>query len=197
MEFSPFKMPRGKAPFSFPELDRKAFHGLPGMLADSLPDKYGNAVIDVWLASQGRTPESFDAVERLCYIGTRGMGALEFVPSRGPSPGKPHAVNLDALVKLASDVLSNPAALAQSFDEGSREAALREILLVGTSAGGARAKAVVAWNPDTNEVRSGQAVAEPGFGYWLLKFDGVKGNGDKDLRDPQGLDSCWANVYPT
>lgn len=186
VELSPFKMPRGEAPFSFPELDRKAFHGLPGMLADSLPDKYGNAVIDAWLASQGRAPESFDAVERLCYIGTRGMGALEFAPVKGPSSGKSQTVHLDALVQLASDVLSNRAALAQSFAEGSREAALREILLIGTSAGGARAKAVIAWNPDTNEVRSGQAVAEPGFGYWLLKFDGVAGNGDKDLRDPQG-----------
>lgn len=186
IQLAPFKMPRQKGTFSFPELDLKAFHGLPGMLADSLPDKYGNAVIDAWLATQGREPDSIDAVERLCYIGTRGMGALEFVPTRGPAPGKSEKVNIDALVKLASEVLSSRTKLSGSFAEGSREAALREILVVGTSAGGARAKAIIAWNPDTNEVRSGQAVAEPGFGYWLLKFDGVKGNGDKDLLDPQG-----------
>jgi serine/threonine-protein kinase HipA len=156
------------------------------LLADSLPDKFGNALIDAWLATRGRTPESFNAVERLCYTGTRGMGALEFVPSLGPKSGKAAKIEVGALVRLAAEVLTHRGDLKGHFHSEGKEKALRDILRVGTSAGGARAKAVIAWNRETNEVRSGQIEAGDGFEYWLLKFDGVAGNRDKELEDPRG-----------
>lgn len=186
IEVSPITMPLDSRVYSFPTLRRETFHGLPGLLADSLPDRYGNALIDTWLATQGRSPDSFDAVERLCYTGRRGMGALEFAPSIGPRVGTAKKIEIDALVNLASEVLSHRAGLTASFDSAKRQSALQDILRVGTSAGGARAKAVIAWNPETNEVRSGQVKAGQGFGYWLLKFDGVSGNKDKELEDPKG-----------
>ena len=186
IEVSPLMMPLSSQIHLFPALSRLSFHGLPGLLADSLPDKFGNALINAWLATQGRTPEGFNAVERLCYIGTRGMGALEFAPVLGPRPRRSTKIQVDALVALASDVLTQRNALHGSFTAGHRSGALQDILRVGTSAGGARAKAIIAWNPQTNEVRSGQAAAPEGFGYWLLKFDGVSGNRDKELEDPKG-----------
>jgi serine/threonine-protein kinase HipA len=155
------------------------------MLADALPDTFGNAVIDAWLASQGRLPQDIDAVERLCYTGTRGIGALEFKPAHGPQSRTSTVLKVDSLVTLASQVLSNRENLQASFADPEREQALREILRVSASAGGARAKAVIAWNPTTNEVRSGQVKAPSGFEYWLMKFDGVTNNKDRDLADPQ------------
>ena len=187
IEVAPLMMPLDPQIYSFPALPRESFHGLPGMLADSLPDKFGNAVLDAWLASQGRLPQEIDAVERLCYTGTRGMGALEFRPALGPQSGASTALKVDSLVTLASEVLSNREGLQASFDKPHREHALREILRVSASAGGARAKAVIAWNPATNEVRSGQVKAPSGFQYWLMKFDGVTNNKDRDLADPQGF----------
>jgi serine/threonine-protein kinase HipA len=186
IELSPIVMPLSSRIYSFPSLPRISFHALPGLLADSLPDKFGNAVIDAWLATQGRTPESFDPVERLCYIGTRGMGALEFAPATGPRLRRSRKIRVDALVALASEILTHRSAVRGSFTRQSRGEALKEILRVGTSAGGARAKAIIAWNPVTNEVRSGQVTAPEGFGYWLLKFDGVSGNRDKEMEDPKG-----------
>jgi serine/threonine-protein kinase HipA len=187
IEVSPLRMPLGPRPYTFPGLNRATFHGLPGLLADSLPDRYGHALIDAWLAGQGRSPESFDAVERLGYVGRRGMGALEFAPQRGPRVTRSRRLQIDRLVDLASEVLSRREDLVASLAEGGRQAAMREILSVGTSAGGARAKAVIAWNRVTNEVRSGQVDADPGFEHWLIKFDGVESNRDKDrLADPQG-----------
>jgi serine/threonine-protein kinase HipA len=186
IELSPLVMPLGEHVYQFPALSRNTFHGLPGMLADALPDKFGNALIDAWLATQGRTPESFHAVERLCYTGTRGMGALEFSPALGPKPGKAAKIKVDALVRLAGEVLTHRGDLQGHFHTAGQERALRDILRVGTSAGGARAKAVIAWNRETNEVRSGQIAAGEGFDYWLLKFDGVAGNKDKELEDPKG-----------
>lgn len=186
VELAPFTMPLAPKIYSFPALSRTTFHGLPGMLADSLPDRFGNALIDAWLATQGRTPESFNAVERLCYVGVRGMGALEFHPVIGTRTQRSTTVDVEALVRLASDVLTRRDTLATTFAEDARRTALEDILRVGTSAGGARAKAVIAWNPATNEVRSGQVPAPIGFGYWLLKFDGVSGNKDKELDDPTG-----------
>jgi serine/threonine-protein kinase HipA len=159
---------------------------MPGLLADSLPDKFGNALIDAWLATQGRTPENFNAVERLCYTGSRGMGALEFAPTLGPRTRIARKIEIDALVALASEVLSQRSALHATLADPERKQAINDILRVGTSAGGARAKAIIAWNPQTDEVRSGQVAANAGFGYWLLKFDGVTGNKDKELADPQG-----------
>lgn len=186
VQVAPLTMPLGPGVFSFADLPRRSFHGLPGLLADSLPDRFGNALIDAWLATQGRTPESFNAVERLCYTGVRGMGALEFAPALGPRRRTAARIDIDALVRLASEVLTHRGELNTSFADHRRAAGLREILRVGTSAGGARAKAVIAWNPVTNEVRSGQVEAGDGFEYWLLKFDGVAGNQDKELADPQG-----------
>lgn len=186
IEISPFVMPLSERVYAFPALSRNAFHGLPGLLADSLPDKFGNALIDAWLATQGRTPESFSAVERLCYTGSRGMGALEFAPVLGPRPRTATKIKIDALVRLASEVLTHRRDMRGHFHEAGKRKALQDILRVGTSAGGARAKAVIAWNRATNEVRSGQITAGDGFEYWLLKFDGVSGNKDKELEDPKG-----------
>ena len=186
IEVSPIAMPLGNRVYSFPDLARNTFHGLPGLLADSLPDRFGNALIDAWLATQGRTSASFNAVERLCYTGARGMGALEYAPAAGPTARVAEKIQIDSLVKLASEVLTQRGDIAASFADPERAKALQEILRVGTSAGGARAKAVIAWNRATNEVRSGQVAAGDGFDYWLLKFDGVSGNKDKELEDPKG-----------
>lgn len=186
IELSPITMPLARRVYTFPELSRKTFYGLPGLLADSLPDKFGHALIDAWLATQGRQPGSFNVIERLCYTGERGMGALEYAPGIGPKARQASRIQIDKLVELASEILTHRNTLQGSCADESREQALSDILRVGTSAGGARAKAVIAWNPATNEVRSGQVPAGEGFEYWLLKFDGVSGNRDKELEDPQG-----------
>jgi serine/threonine-protein kinase HipA len=198
IQVSPLTMPLGPRRYSFPALSPATFHGLPGLLADSLPDRYGNALIDAWLAGQGRRPESFNAVERLCYVGRRGMGALEFAPARGPQRAGGEEIHIGRLVELASEVLARREALVASLAEGHHRDAMREILSVGSSAGGARAKAVIAWNPATNEVRSGQLDAPFGFEQWLLKFDGVENNRDRDrLADPQGygaIEYAYSNM---
>ncbi|MQM29991.1 MAG: toxin HipA [Candidatus Accumulibacter phosphatis] len=188
IEISPLSMPLSERAHEFPALPRATFRGLPGLLADSLPDRFGKALIDAWLATQGRRPESFNAVERLCYTGRRGMGALEYAPVLGPSArkSKPTTIEIDALLRVAGEVLTHRHDLQGYFHDAGKGKALRDILSVGTVAGGARAKAVIAWNPTSNEVRSGQAAAGEGFEYWLLKFDGVSGNKDKELEDPQG-----------
>lgn len=186
IEVAPLTMPLSGGPYSFPELARATFHGLPGLLADCLPDRFGNALINTWLATQGRTPASFNAVERLCYTGKRGMGALEFAPVMGPKARKATRIQIDRLVTLASEILTERRRLRVSFSSRARQQALKEILRVGTSAGGARAKAVIAWNPATGEVRSGQLPADEGFQHWIIKFDGVSGNRDKELEDPTG-----------
>ena len=184
-EVAPLTMPLSARIYSFPTLARRTFHGLPGLLADSLPDRFGNAVIDAWLATQGREPRDFNSVERLCYIGERGMGALEFAPVIGPDY-RQSAVEVAALVELASVILTDRQALTGSFTVPQRQEALQSILRVGTSAGGTRAKAIIAWNPETDEVRSGQISAGDGFSYWMLKFDGVAEQRDRELEDPQG-----------
>jgi serine/threonine-protein kinase HipA len=198
IQVSPLTMPLGPERYVFPALNPDTFHGLPGLLADSLPDRFGNALIDAWLAGQGRRPESFNAVERLSYVGTRGMGALEFAPARGPRRSPNEEIHIGKLVELASEVLTRREELVTSLAHGRDEDAMREILSVGTSAGGARAKAVVAWNPYTNELRSGQIDLSPGFEHWLLKFDGVESNRDKDrLADPQGygaIEYAYSNM---
>jgi len=186
IQLSPVVMPLSSQVYQFPSLAAVSFHGLSGLLADSLPDRFGNALIDAWLATQGRRPENFNAIERLCYIGMRGMGALEFAPVVGPPLRGSAKVSVDALVALASEVLTHRNSLQVSFAPERRHEGLEAILRVGTSAGGARAKAIIAWNPQTNEVRSGQVKAPKGFSYWLLKFDGVSANKDKELEDPKG-----------
>tara|TARA_R110000737_G_scaffold2923_10_gene9294 strand:- start:64492 stop:65763 length:1272 start_codon:yes stop_codon:yes gene_type:complete len=187
IEIAPLMMPLSNQVYRFPDLAMKSFHGLPGLLADALPDKFGNAVINTWLSAQGRLPGEIDAVERLCYTGMRGMGALEFRPAKGLQADQSMLVHVDELVNLATEVLQGREGFEASFADENKENALREILRVGASAGGARAKAVIAWNPKTNEVRSGQVKAPEGFEYWLFKFDGVDGNSDKELADPVGF----------
>lgn len=187
IQLSPLTMPLRSEPYSFPELPYKSFKGLPGLLADSLPDKYGNALIDAWLARRGREPQSANAIERLCYMGERGTGALEFGPVEGPEPSPDEEIQVGELVELASKILAERDDFATTLASGNEEDGLLEILSVGMSAGGARAKAAIAWNPETNEVRSGQVDAPPGFEHWLLKFDGVKNNRDKErFADPEG-----------
>ena len=179
-DLSPLRMPvaDGRKIFSFPELRRDrdsgydTFRGLPGLLADSLPDRFGNQLISAWLAQQGRTPESMNPVEMLCFIGTRGMGALEFEPPVMKEYVRPFSIEIDSLVDTASKILSRREAFVTNL-RGDEEQAVTEILKIGTSAGGARPKAVIAWNEKTGEVRSGQTVALKGFEHWLIKLDGV------------------------
>ena len=195
IQISPLMMPLSENLYSFPALRLETFHGLPGLLADSLPDRFGNMLINAWLARSGRTPESFNAVERLCYTGSRGMGALEYEPAIEFSVSEASRIEVDKLVELASEVLTYRNNLRGWLHKEGKEEALRNILQVGTSAGGARAKAVIAWNPQTNEVRSGQTKTGSGFEYWLIKFDGVSGNKDKELEDPQGYGAIEYAYY--
>tara|TARA_B100000700_G_scaffold325495_2_gene434400 strand:+ start:1244 stop:2581 length:1338 start_codon:yes stop_codon:yes gene_type:complete len=191
IELSPIKMPLSDKSYSFGDLSKETFKGLPGMLADSLPDKFGNRLIDQWLERQSRDPESFSPIERLCYIGSRGMGGLEFKPTVGESKQRVSEIQLSELVELANEALQEKTELNATFDQESQNAqreTIEQILLVGTSAGGARAKAVIAWNKETNVIKTGQAPAGEGFDYYLLKFDGVNGNKDKELlSDPKGF----------
>lgn len=186
IQIAPLMMPLNEFPYEFPALPRNTFKGLPGLLADALPDKFGNAVIDAWLASQGRSAESFNPVERLCYVGKRGMGALEFEPAILGPQSEQKKIEVERLVELANKILAERSSLKGAFTGVDDREAMQTILRVGTSAGGARAKAILAWNPKTGEFRSGQISADSGFEYWLLKFDGVKNNRDKELVDPLG-----------
>ena len=186
IQLAPLMMPLGEFPFEFPALARNTFKGLPGLLADSLPDKYGNAIIDAWLASQGRTAASFHPVERLCYVGSRGMGALEFQPATLGPPTSKRAVEVAKLVELANQILDERARLGGVFSGDDDRETINDILRVGTSAGGARAKAILAWNPETNEFRSGQVNAGSGFEYWLMKFDGITSSSDTEVATPKG-----------
>ena len=186
IEPCPITMPVRNEPYEFRSLNKETFKGLPGMLADVLPDKFGNALIDQWLASQGRNKSDFNSLERLCYIGTRGMGALEFTPLLGERKLADAPINIQEMVKLASDILMARTMSIQFNSEKIETQALTQILEIGTSAGGARAKAVIAWNETTNTICSGHMQPRPGFSYWLLKFDGVNENSDKELNDPKG-----------
>jgi len=165
----------------FPALSRETFHGLPGMLADCLPDKYGNRLVDAWLARQGRDPGTFSPVERLCYTGARGMGALEFKPAKREGLNQSAEVDVGELVALAKEVLDHRNSLRA--DLGDEDSSLVDILRVGTSAGGARAKAILSIHEKSGVVRSGQVKAPKGYGYWILKFDGVA---DEQLGPTQG-----------
>ena len=197
IELAPLKMPLKEEPYDFPGLNRETFRGLPGMLADSLPDKFGNALIDQWLAETKRAPESFNSVERLLFIGARGMGALEFQPAIGKTDTQKISLDIQNLVKLSSEVLTLREQQSSSLSPNGIDEnveGIENILAVGTSAGGARAKAIIAWNEKTEEVRSGQIAAGDGFTYWLLKFDGVSNNKDKELADPKGY-GCIEYAY--
>ncbi len=175
IEVSPIVMPLSERIYSFPALSKQTFHGLPGLLADSLPDKFGTKLIERYLEERGRSLQSLTAVERLLYTGKRGMGALEFFPQKNYHVAENAPVDINALVELASMILSD----RENIHISAREDAMEQIINVGTSAGGARAKAVVAWNRQTDDIRSGQIDAGEGYEYWLIKFDGVKNNKDK------------------
>ncbi len=178
-DVSPIKMPirDGARIFSFPELRKgkndavDTFKGLPGLLADALPDRYGNQLINLWLARHGRPADSMNPVEQLCFIGTRAMGALEFEPAQ-IAPQQVFDIELSSLVEAAHNMLSKKVTLDTNL-KANEEKALTEVLKVGTSAGGARPKAVIAYNEKTGAVKSGQTTVPKGFEHWLLKLDGV------------------------
>jgi len=195
IEVAKIAMPLSRQIYRFPQLPIATFKGLPGMLADSLPDKLGNALINAWLAEQGRVEDSFSSIERLCYLGSRGMGALEFSPVIGRRAKTSSRLEIASLVQLASAILSKRQDLRTSLAPKAHAEAMRDILQVGTSAGGARAKAVIAINDETLEIRSGQVDAGPGFSYWLIKFDGVDNNRDKELADGKGYGAIEYAYY--
>lgn len=181
IEISPIKMPLSTVTYTFPALPEQTFHGLPGMVADSLPDKFGNIVISRYLESQGRTADSLSVIEKLCYTGKRGMGALEYEPSQELTTMN-ETVDLDALTKLASEILSEK----EQIHIEKNDNLMAQLMECGSSVGGARAKTLIAWNPETNDIRSGQINAGKGYEYWLLKFDNIKNNKDKDSRPDDG-----------
>ncbi|MFT5592773.1 MAG: serine/threonine-protein kinase HipA [Oceanicoccus sp.] len=185
IEVAPVVMPVRAAPYRFASLNRDTFKGLPGMLADVLPDKFGNALIDQWLIKQGRSPSDFNPIERLCYTADRAIGALEFKPTqRYFDHDEGSQIELDKMVRLASLVLQKKQFEIDSHDLDGE--ALEQILQIGTSAGGARAKAIINWNEAENIILPGHVKPQTGFDGWLIKFDGVSENRDKELADPLG-----------
>ena len=178
IEVSPLKMPLASNVYEFPDLADGAFHGLPGLVADSLPDRFGNAVIEKWLLSRGKSISDFTAIDRLCYTGKRGMGALEYVPAMADIGDTDEDINVQEMVRFASEVLNDRKKITLN---AKNELAYSQLVQVGSSAGGARAKALIAWNERTNEVKSGQLQLGEGFDYWLMKFDNVSKNGDHGL----------------
>jgi serine/threonine-protein kinase HipA len=179
IEPSPLHMPTaGSDTYIFTDLPELTYKRLPAMLSDALPDDFGNALINRWMADRGIAAQSVTALDRLAYMSTRAMGALSFRPARGPAPRQPTAIALGQLVEEARRAVTGVV-----DDDDHTHAALRSIIEVGTSAGGARAKAVVALNPQTRELRTGQLDAPPGFEHWLLKFDGM--GQDHELGAPQ------------
>ena len=180
LDLAPIKMPinSNQRIFSFPELrysknsEFDTFKGLPGLLADVLPDKYGNQLINIWLAQNGRPENSMNPIEQLCFIGTRVMGALEFEPTQLKSAKRTFEVEIDSLVDIAQRMLGKRANFETNLDVDEKQAVM-EILKIGTSAGGARPKAIIAYNKKTGQVRSGQTNSPAGFEHWLIKLDGV------------------------
>ncbi|MGD8175447.1 type II toxin-antitoxin system HipA family toxin [Marinimicrobium sp. ARAG 43.8] len=186
IEISPLRLPARPGIFQFPGLNPETFRGLPGAFADTLPDDFGNAVINAWLERQGIPREDFGTLDRLLYTGSRGMGALEYHPAKRLSDDRGEDIQLDSLLQVAQDILDQRAKLGVKLSEAS---ALKSILQVGTSAGGARPKAIVAINEDRTRIRSGQVDAPKGFTHYLLKFDGVMEHrtDQETFGDPQGF----------
>ncbi|MBO5377218.1 MAG: type II toxin-antitoxin system HipA family toxin [Ruminiclostridium sp.] len=178
---SPIKMPLSNMTYSFPSLSEVTFKGLPGLVADSLPDKFGNIVIKKYLESLDRTEDSLTSLEKLCYTGKRGMGALEYEPSTDIVDDDV-PVDIDALTKLASEILSEKESLHIKHNKDM----VAQLMQCSSSVGGARAKTLIAWNPETNDIRSGQVNAGKGYEYWLLKFDDISNNKDKDSTPDSG-----------
>jgi len=211
-DIAPLKMPLSSSTrvFQFPELRAQVnaefdtFKGLPGLLADVLPDKYGNQLINSWLASQGRPQNSMNPVELLCFIGTRGMGALEFEPTTNQENKRTFQVEMETLVATAKQVMQEKSNF-QSQLKGQELQAMQDILRIGTSAGGARPKAVIAYNEKTGEVRSGQTKAPKGFEHWMIKLDGVsdvqlgqtKGYGRVEMAYYNMSKDCGIDMMPS
>ena len=180
IELSPLHMPvaQATAPFVFTDLAELTFKRLPAMLSDALPDDFGNSLIDAWMARQGVEKRNITSLDRLAYMGRRGFGALEFRPARGTQTKTATAIKLSKLVETARLAVEG-----KLESDGLAKSALNQIIQMGTSAGGARAKAAIAWNPTTNEIRAGQFDVEDGFEHWLLKFDGM--GADRELGGSQ------------
>lgn len=211
-DLAPFKMPvsLSKRVFTFPELRKSknaefdTFKGLPGLLADVLPDKYGNQLINGWLAQQGRAQDSMNPVEMLCFIGSRGMGALEFEPATIKENKRTFSIELDSLVDIAQMMVAKRGSFTANLQK-EEEKAVMEIIKIGTSAGGARPKAVIAYNEKTGEVKSGQTKAPHGFEHWLIKLDGVsdvqlgasKGFGRVEMAYYKMATACGIDMMPS
>jgi serine/threonine-protein kinase HipA len=178
IEVAPLTMPLSAQIYTFPNLAVETFHGLPGLLADSLPDKFGNVLLERWMRARGTA--ALNSVERLCYTGKRGMGALEFKPAADLAQSADDKLELDELAVFAESVLKERESVSLNTNDAD---IFSQILKVGTSAGGARAKAIIAYNQQTGEVRSGQADAPDGFTHWIVKFGGVASNADKEGPD--------------
>lgn len=191
VELSPIKMPLSGQIYSFPELDFNTFKGLPGLIADSLPDDFGNAVLNAWVAAQGRSPNDITPLQRLQYTGKRGMGALEYTPATQlRSLNASQQVEIQSLVSIAQDILDSRGHFEVELTQNGQEdrEAMMALLSVGMSAGGARPKAVLAFNEDFTQARSGQTKAPTGFTHYLMKFDGVSehNNNQETFGDPLG-----------
>lgn len=191
IELSPIKMPLSKQIYTFPELDFHTFKGLPGLIADSLPDDFGNAVLNAWVAGQGRSPNDITPLQRLQYTGKRGMGALEYMPATQlRSLNASQQVEIPSLVSIAQEILDSRGQFEVELKQDGLEdrEAMLSLLSVGMSAGGARAKAVLAFNGDFTQVRSGQASVPTGFTHYLMKFDGVSehNKNQETFGDPLG-----------
>ena len=187
IDLAPIMMPlesaaMGKRIYSFPHLNPETFKKLPGLLSDSLPDKFGNTLIDLWLSRNGRSPNDFTPIERLTYVGSRAMGALEFYPSLLKENEKVEDIQLEELIAIASEIMNKKESLNTSFTTNKTKA-LEQIITVGTSAGGMRPKAVIAINKIDKRIVSGNLELDENYEHWLLKFDGVQ---DNELGDPQG-----------
>jgi serine/threonine-protein kinase HipA len=186
-DLAPLHLPRRRGTVVFPELSRQTFYGLPGMLADALPDKFGNALVNAWMADQGVSESQITALDRLAYASNRAMGALTFAPPTGPPTSE------ISMVQLADLVTAARAQIAGSLDDSEDvHQALSELITVGSSAGGARAKAVIAYNSTTGQIRSGQFNAPDGYEQWLLKLDGVGDN--VRTNDPLGTSQQYCRV---
>lgn len=190
IELSPITMPLSKQIYAFPGLGYDTFKGLPGLVADSLPDDFGNAVLNAWVAAQGKTPADISPLQRLQYTGKRGMGALEYTPATQiKSLNASEKIEIETLISIAQEILDGREEFAVSLDkDGEDREAMLSLLSVGMSAGGARPKAVLAFNEDFTQVRSGQVNAPDGFTHYLLKFDGVSehNKNQQTFGDPQG-----------
>ena len=187
IEPSPLQMPLSNETYLFTDLPEQTYKRLPAMLSDALPDDFGNALINRYMADHGIEAPDVTPLDRLAYMSHRAMGALVFKPARGPRTQTPTSIELGSLVEQARQAVTGIVT-----DDAQANAALRSIIEVGTSAGGARAKAVIAWNPTTDEIRSGQLMAPPGFEHWLLKFDGM--GSDHEFGVPQNY-GCIEYAY--